>query len=157
MLDGDLDRAEEMCRQTFDVATSDAPSTAAHAQALLGQILAERGDIEVRCGVPAGSVLLDQRRADNDAAQLWFELADLLEDVGDLDAARQAYRSAAASTGLRSGESRRQREDQQQKARPPLPRGSVRHPRLTRWPARQATMPSAATNVVASATAPIRV
>jgi Tfp pilus assembly protein PilF len=40
--------------------------------------------------------------ADRDAAQLWFELADLLEDVGDLDAAREAYRSAAASIGLRS-------------------------------------------------------
>jgi hypothetical protein len=40
--------------------------------------------------------------ADHDAAQLWFELADLLEDVGDVDAARDAYRSAAASSGLRS-------------------------------------------------------
>jgi hypothetical protein len=40
--------------------------------------------------------------SDRDAAQLWFELADLLEDIGDLDAARDAYRSAAASTGLRS-------------------------------------------------------
>ncbi len=40
--------------------------------------------------------------ADQDAAQHWFELADLLEEVGDLDAARAAFRSAAASTGLRS-------------------------------------------------------
>ena len=34
--------------------------------------------------------------------QLWFELAGLLEGVGDFDTARVAYRSAAASTGLRS-------------------------------------------------------
>ena len=40
--------------------------------------------------------------ADRDAAQLWFELADLLEGVGDLGAALEAYRSAAASSGLRA-------------------------------------------------------
>ena len=39
--------------------------------------------------------------SDRNAAQLWFELAGLLEGVGELDAARDAYRSAAASTGLR--------------------------------------------------------
>jgi hypothetical protein len=33
---------------------------------------------------------------------LWFELADLFEDVGMLDASRDAYRSAAASAGLRA-------------------------------------------------------
>jgi hypothetical protein len=40
--------------------------------------------------------------SDRGAAQLWFELADLLEEVGDFDAARDAYKSAAVSTGLRS-------------------------------------------------------
>ena len=40
--------------------------------------------------------------ADRDAADLWFELAGLLEALGDFDAARDAYRSAAASTGLRA-------------------------------------------------------
>jgi tetratricopeptide (TPR) repeat protein len=103
MLEGDLDRAEEMCRQTFEVATADAPSTAAHARAVLGQILAERGDVEgAQTAYRQAVFFLTSAGADNDAAQLWFELADLLEDVGDLDAARQAYRSAAASTGLRS-------------------------------------------------------
>jgi transcriptional regulator with XRE-family HTH domain len=38
--------------------------------------------------------------ADREVAQLWFELADLLEEVGDLDGAREAYRNAAATTGL---------------------------------------------------------
>ena len=47
-------------------------------------------------------LLLTGAGADRGAAQLWFELADLLEDVGDVEAAREAYRSAAASTGLRS-------------------------------------------------------
>jgi hypothetical protein len=40
--------------------------------------------------------------SDRGAAQLWFELAGLLEEVGDFDAARDAYKSAAASAGLRS-------------------------------------------------------
>jgi hypothetical protein len=40
--------------------------------------------------------------ADRDAAQMWFELADLLEDIGESAAALDAYRSAAASSGLRS-------------------------------------------------------
>ena len=39
--------------------------------------------------------------ADREAAQLWLELGTLLESVGEDDAARQAYRSAAASAGLR--------------------------------------------------------
>ena len=102
LLDGDLERAEAMCRQTFEIA-SDAPGTAAQARALLGQILAERGDIEgAQTAYRQAVFFLTSAGADNDAAQLWFELADLLEDVGDLDAAHQAYRSAAASSGLRS-------------------------------------------------------
>lgn len=40
--------------------------------------------------------------ADRSVAQLWFELADLLEDAGDLNGARDAYRNAAATTGLTS-------------------------------------------------------
>jgi tetratricopeptide (TPR) repeat protein len=103
LLDEDLDRAEDICRQTFDVATSEAPSTAAHARAVLGQILMARGDIEAaKTEFRRAVFFLTSAGADQDAAQLWFELADLLEDVGDLDAARQAYRSAAATTGLRS-------------------------------------------------------
>ena len=40
--------------------------------------------------------------ADRPVAQLWFELADLFEEAGDFDGAREAYRSAAATTGLTS-------------------------------------------------------
>jgi tetratricopeptide (TPR) repeat protein len=47
--------------------------------------------------------------ADRVVAQLWFELAELLERAGDLDGARQAYRSAAATTGLTT----RQRSEKQ--------------------------------------------
>jgi hypothetical protein len=33
---------------------------------------------------------------------MWFELAGLLEDVDEFDAARDAYRSAAAASGIQS-------------------------------------------------------
>jgi tetratricopeptide (TPR) repeat protein len=103
LLDGDLDRAEEVCRQTFDVANSEAPHTAANARAVLGQIQAARGDVEAAKTTYRQAVFfLTSAGSDQDAAQFWFELADLLEEVGDLDAAREAYRSAAASTGLRA-------------------------------------------------------
>jgi tetratricopeptide (TPR) repeat protein len=103
LLDGDLDQAEEICRQTFDVATSETPNLAAQARAVLGQIQVARGDSEAAKATFRQAVFfLTGAGADQDAAQLWFDLADLLEDVGDLDAARDAYRSAAASAGLRS-------------------------------------------------------
>ena len=46
--------------------------------------------------------VLTSAGADRSVAQLWFELADLMEDAGDLNGAREAYRSAAATTGLTS-------------------------------------------------------
>ena len=38
--------------------------------------------------------------ADRTAAELWFELGALWESVGDAEASRDAYRSAAASAGV---------------------------------------------------------
>jgi tetratricopeptide (TPR) repeat protein len=103
LLGGDLDVADSMCQEAMEVATSDTPGFAASARAVLGQIHAARGDTEGAKTLFRQAVyFLTGAGADRDAAQLWFELADLLEGVGDLDAAREAYRSAAASTGLRS-------------------------------------------------------
>jgi tetratricopeptide (TPR) repeat protein len=103
MLEGDLDTAETMCRGTFEVANAEVPAFAANARAVLGQIFSARGDNEGAKSLYRQAVFfLTGAGADRDAAQLWFELADLLEEVGDLDAARDAYRSAAATTGLRT-------------------------------------------------------
>ena len=102
-LEGEMERAEEICLATFEVANSEAPQLAANARSIIGQIQASRGDAEgAKTSYRQAVFFLTGAGADRDAAQLWFELADLLEDVGDLDAARDAYRSAAASTGLRS-------------------------------------------------------
>ena len=103
MLEGDLDTAEAMCRATFEIANAEVPAFAANARAVLGQIFSARGDNEGAKKLYRQAVFfLTGAGADRDAAQLWFELADLLEEVGDLDAARDAYRSAAATTGLRT-------------------------------------------------------
>jgi transcriptional regulator with XRE-family HTH domain len=103
MLEGDLAQAEDLCRETFAVADADVPAFAANARSLMGQIFATRGDAEGAKTMYRQAVFfLSAAGSDRDAAQLWFELADLLEDIGDLDAARDAYRSAAATVGLRS-------------------------------------------------------
>ena len=92
-----------MCAEVLIVAGDEAPTLAADAQSLSGQIAAARGDTEgAKAAYRRAVFFLTGVGADRDAAQLWFELADLLEDVGDVDAARDAYRSAAASSGLRS-------------------------------------------------------
>ncbi len=73
----------------------------AGAMVIRGQALAALGQAaEARSSYSEAVHVLSASGADRSAAQLWFELADLLEDVGDLDGAREAYRSAAATSGL---------------------------------------------------------
>ena len=63
-----------------------------------------RGRDGSRCGVlPATRCSrLSAIGADQSAAQLWFDLADLLHGVGLHEAALDAYRRAAVSSGLRA-------------------------------------------------------
>ena len=99
-LAGDADPARLMCERVYAV-TEQAPLLAADARALEGQALAAQGDTEGAAAAYREAVLILTRiGADRNAAQLWFELASLLEEVGEFDSARDAYRSAAASTGL---------------------------------------------------------
>ena len=101
-LEGSLDSADGMCAEVISIG-DEAPVLAADAQSLAGQVSSARGDTEsAKQAYRKAVFILTGVGADRDAAQLWFELADLLEDVGDVEAARDAYRSAAASTGLRS-------------------------------------------------------
>jgi transcriptional regulator with XRE-family HTH domain len=102
-LEGNLELAQSMCATVHGKVAGEAPLLAADAQTLEGQAAAARGDVSSAAAAYRQAVLiLTGIGADRGAAQLWFELASLLEDVGDLDAARDAYRSAAASTGLRT-------------------------------------------------------
>ena len=102
-LDGNLIEAAAACAEVIATVKDEAPITAADAEALAGQIAAAGGDLdEAKRAYRRAVFLLTSVGADRDAAQLWFELADLFEDAGDVQASRDAYRSAAASSGLRT-------------------------------------------------------
>lgn len=82
--------------------TGEIPMLAAEAWVLRGQVRGTEGDLAgaAECYREA-AMRLTAVGADRGTAQLWFELGHLLEVAGDPDAARDAYRRAAASTGLR--------------------------------------------------------
>jgi tetratricopeptide (TPR) repeat protein len=101
-LGGELMVAQDLCEQVIAAVNEESPLLAADAESLGGQVAAARGDADgAKRAYKRAVFLLTGIGADRDAAQLWFELADHLEDVGDVEAARDAYRSAAASSGLR--------------------------------------------------------
>ncbi len=103
LLAGDLIQARSVSADVHRRVVRLAPLTAADAKAIEGQAAAAAGDADAaRQSYQAAVMLLTGVGADRDAAELWFELAELLEGIGDRDAARSAFRSAAASTGLRS-------------------------------------------------------
>ena len=102
-LAGDVGTAELLSSRVHGNVQVLSPVLAADAQSLVGQVHAARGDIEAAKSSYRDAVMtLTSVGSDRDAAELWFELAGLLEEVNDFDAARDAYRSAAAASGVRS-------------------------------------------------------
>jgi tetratricopeptide (TPR) repeat protein len=102
-LAGDVETAEALSSRVHENVHSLSPVTAADAKSLEGQVQAARGDIEAAVRSYREAVLmLTSVGSDRDAAELWFELAGLLEEVNEFDAARDAYRSAAAASGVQS-------------------------------------------------------
>ena len=101
LLLGDADAAAEQSAHTYELARENAPLTAADALVLQGQIAASQGRTEQAAATYKEAILLlSGVGADRRAAELWFELGGLLQDVGEAAAALDAYRRAAASTGL---------------------------------------------------------
>ncbi|MFT4084765.1 MAG: helix-turn-helix domain-containing protein [Nocardioides sp.] len=102
LLAGDHGAAAELAQRLLDESADSLPREAADAATLLGRSLLALGRAdEATAHYQRAVALLTRIGNDRTAAQNWFELAALLEDVLDLDAARDAYRRAAASTGLR--------------------------------------------------------
>lgn len=101
LMSGEPDRALATADVAEAMAGENSPLVVAGALVVRGQAHAAMGrqDDARRAYVDAVHAL-SGAGADRDAAQLWFELADLLEEVGDMDGAREAYRSAAATSGL---------------------------------------------------------
>ena len=98
---GEDDEAIAELRQACELAGDSAPLLSASAAVLAGTIAASRGDAtRARADYETAIRRLSGVGADRSAAQLWFDLAGLLDELGDRDGALDAYRRAAASTGL---------------------------------------------------------
>lgn len=98
---GDDSTALEQAAATFRAVSEQSPMLGADAHVLEGQVAARQGRTDdARAAYMKAILLLSGAGADRGAAQLWFELGGLLEELGDGDASRDAYRRAAASTGL---------------------------------------------------------
>jgi len=102
-LAGDLAGSRGLTVQVREISDGNAPLAEAEARALEGQTYAAEDNMAKAAQAYQEAVLvLSAIGADRGAAQLWFDLADLLEQVGQAEAARDAYKRAAASTGLRA-------------------------------------------------------
>ncbi len=102
-LSGDVPTSRDLVAQVHAVGNGHLPLAEAEAWALLGSTYVSEGDSDEASTCFQRAVLtLSAIGADRVAAQLWFELADLLDGVGLSEAASDAYRRAAASTGLRA-------------------------------------------------------
>jgi tetratricopeptide (TPR) repeat protein len=100
---GELDDAARLASQARAAVGDAAPLVAAGCTIVLGRVAWARDDAEgARSRYREAVATLTAHTADRSAAAVWYELGDLLDEAGDLSAARDAYRSAAASMGLRA-------------------------------------------------------
>jgi tetratricopeptide (TPR) repeat protein len=103
LLSGQAERAAERASKALEAVGAISPFVSASAEALIGRAGFARGDHDgARDHFRNAVAFLTGAHSDREAAQLWYELGELLEAVGEDSAARDAFRSAAASTGLRS-------------------------------------------------------
>ncbi|GAA1940499.1 helix-turn-helix domain-containing protein [Nocardioides marmoribigeumensis] len=101
LLDGDLLAASEVAEQARATEADEMPLAKAEAAAVLGQVAVLEGDTERAKSLCAeAALLLSAAGADRATAQVWYELAMCLEQAGATAEALDAYRRAAASTGL---------------------------------------------------------
>ncbi|MDO9398166.1 MAG: tetratricopeptide repeat protein, partial [Herbiconiux sp.] len=101
LLLGDGEEAEQLAEDCFAATRETNLMLSAEALFILGQVAATRGDRERAVAhFRRALVVLDGVGADREAAQLWFELANLLQEYGAIDDAIEAFRRAGASTGL---------------------------------------------------------
>ncbi|WP_188113531.1 helix-turn-helix domain-containing protein [Nocardioides humilatus] len=100
---GEPEVALELTGRAEEAAGPRAASVHAEARVVRGQALAALGrGADAHASYTEAMHILTAAGADRSVAQLWFELAGLMEEAGDLDRAREAYRNAASTTGLTS-------------------------------------------------------
>lgn len=103
LLLGDLDTAGAYAAKAREAAGLETPVLLASVQVLQGQLHLQAGDKTAALdSYRAAIASLTGIGADREAAQLWFELGSQMSELGETDAALDAFRRAAASTGLTS-------------------------------------------------------
>jgi transcriptional regulator with XRE-family HTH domain len=105
LLEGDRSEAEALAQAAITDVEGVAPLLASAAHIVLGRVgMAQDNSVLARGEYQAAAAALTSAGADREVAQTWFELAELLDHVGDTEGSRNAYRNAAAATGLRLGQ-----------------------------------------------------
>ncbi len=100
-LAGRLEDARRTAMDCLESAVGKTPLLAAEAGVVLGRVHLAGGALsEARSAFQGAVLALTGIGADRKAAEMWFELGGLLQEVGDQDGALDAYRRAAASTGI---------------------------------------------------------
>ena len=103
LLAGELAEADGTARAVLHEASGSSPILIADALLVLGRVAARRGDAELAAQHYRRVVHeLTGIGWDGQVAAAWFELGALLDDLGLEGDARDAYRRAGASTGLRA-------------------------------------------------------
>lgn len=108
--DGNLEAATHGARAALDFDGVVSTTVAVEAHVIAGQVaMRMSGPEQALTHYRQAVAVLTSMGADRAAAQLWFDLGNLLETAGNAEGARDAYRRAAASTGLthRSGQTLR--------------------------------------------------
>lgn len=100
-LQGNVQEAREAIGLSRSLSKGRAPLLNAEALVLEGRIATTTsGTDEARAHFQEAVGVLTSIGADRDAAQLWFELGGLMLEIGDRDAALDAFQRASISTGL---------------------------------------------------------
>lgn len=101
LLKGSPEEASAEAATVLNEARTTAPLLAVGALTVMGQSAIDQGDGKRAADYYREAVaLLTSVGSDRAAAEAWFELGALLDEVGLNDEAHDAYRNAAASTGL---------------------------------------------------------
>jgi len=107
LLQGRHDEAAARAHEVLGSVGDSAPLVAADAHVLVGEVALHQGHAgAARAAFQRAVMALSAAGADRQVAQLWFDLGGLLEGVGEADLALDAFRRAAASTGLQTSHQR---------------------------------------------------
>ena len=103
LMDGDTERAHERAMTVLAATSGELPLISVDALTVLGQISWTTGDRDAaRDWYRRAITTLTGFGADREAAQTWFEIGTLAAQAGLVAESADAFRRAAASTGLRA-------------------------------------------------------